>query len=762
MNRWKRVAALLVASSALIGWPVAAQPAPGPVASFPTGTPAPAGAPNILIIMTDDVGFGASSTFGGAIPTPTFDALAASGVRYAEFHTTAVCSATRAALLTGRNSHAVGAGSIPEMATPEPGYNSVLPDSAATFAKVFQRNGYSTAMLGKHHNTPVWEDVPGGPNAHKPNMLGFDYFYGFHGAATNEYYPSLYENLNRVRPPDQPGYILDRDLADHALTWLRNQRTYSPNKPFLLYYAPGTLHAPVQAPAEWIARFKGKFDQGWDVLRRQIFERQKRLGVIPKNAGLAPMPPGTLAWDTLSPGQKRLAARYMEVYAGALAYCDDQIGRIIADLKASGQYDNTLIIFLQGDNGASVEGGPDGAFSYSNRLNNVPEKLEDNLARIDELGGPKSLPAIPAGWARATNAPFPWNKTIASHLGGTRNGMVIEWPGHMTATATVRFQYGHVTDIAPTLYEAAGIAAPETVDGVQQQKLDGVSLLYTLKDPIAPSRHTEQVFEVFGNMGLYKDGWQLASTPVNSGQSIFEKSDAPLKWELYNLDRDYSQVNDLAAKEPGRLQAMLVRFDALAEANHIKPISRDVAARVRGVDRGMTMMRPGRFFFVNSDYSYGALEFPSVNGGRAWSMKASLTVPANGGDGMIVTQGGYFGGWGLAVLGGRPTLFYRFNELEGSLSRLADAQTLAPGKHVIALAFAPDQPRPGTGGMLHMTVDGREAGALRLDKTIPFSLYEESQVGRDYDTTLSSDYRTPFIYPGEIASVEIDTRGRQK
>jgi arylsulfatase len=451
----------------------------------------------------------------------------------------------------------------------------------------------------------------------------------------------------------------------------------------------------------------------------------------------------------------------MEVYAGALAYCDDQIGRIIADLKASGQYDNTLIVYLQGDNGASVEGGPEGAFNYSNRLNGISETLADNLARIDELGGPKSMPAIPSGWTRATNAPFPWNKTIASHLGGTRNGMVIAWPGHTNASAKVRFQYGHVTDIAPTLYEAAGIAAPDTVDGVRQQKLDGVSLLYTLKDPVAASRHTEQVFEVFGNMGLYRDGWQLASTPANTGQSIFEKSDAPLKWELYDLSRDYSQVHDLAASEPERLKAMLARFDELAEENHIKPISRDVAARVRGVDRGMVMMRPGRFAFVNSDESYGALEFPSVNGGRPWSAKATVTVPPGGGDGMIVTQGGFFGGWGLAVLGGKPALLYRYNDLAGSLSRLAAAGPLAPGPHEIRIDFRPDDPHPGAGGTFFLAVDGGEPAMLHVAKTIPFSLYEESQVGRDYDPALSEDYRVPFVYPGKIDGVEIDTTPRK-
>jgi arylsulfatase len=323
----------------------------------------------------------------------------------------------------------------------------------------------------------------------------------------------------------------------------------------------------------------------------------------------------------------------------------------------------------------------------------------------------------------------------------------------------VRFQYGHVTDIAPTLMEAAGITASEVVDGVRQQPFNGTSLLYTLKDPVAPSRHTEQIFEVFGNMGLYRDGWQLSSTPVNSGQSMFEKSDAPVKWELYHLAKDYSQVHDLAAQQPERLKAMLARFGELAEANHLNPISRDLMARVRGVDRGMVMATPGRFSFANSEASYGALEFPSITG-RSWSMKASVTVHATGGDGMIVTQGGYFGGWGLAVLGGKPTLLYRYNELDRNLSRLADTQALTPGRHEIAVAFAADKPRPGSGGTFRLTVDGREAGTLRLQRTIPFSLYEESQVGRDYDTALSPDYHAPFVYPGEIDSVEVDTRGK--
>ena len=759
MADWKRLTRALAAGTALLAAaPSMAQdrPAAAP-AGFPKGPQAPAGAPNILVIMTDDVGFGAASTFGGAIPTPTFDSLAAQGARYGAFHTAAVCAPTRAALLTGRNPHAVGFGSIPEMATPEPGYNSVFPASAATFARVFQLNGYSTAMLGKHHNTPVWEGVPAGANTHKPNMLGFDYFYGFLGAATSQYNPSLWENLNRVQPPAQTGYHLDRDMADHALRWLRDQRTWSPGRPFLMYYAPATLHAPVQAPAEWIARFRGRFDAGWDVLRRQIFARQKRMGVIPHDAKLAPMPPGTPAWDSLSADQKRLAARHMEVYAAALAYCDDQIGRVIAGLKASGQYANTLVVYMQGDNGASVEGGPEGAFSYSNRLNGIEESLADSLARIDQIGGPESLPVAPAGWTRATNAPFPWNKTIASHLGGTRNGMVISWPGHVQQASTVRFQYGHINDIAPTLYEAAGIAPPAIVDGVPQQPLDGTSLLYTLTQPTAPARHREQIYEVFGNVALYRDGWQLASTPAGSGQSMFEKADGPVKWELYNLDRDYSQVRDLAAQEPERLREMIARFRELSASGQLEPISRDLMARVRGVDRGLVMTSPGVFSFTNSDASYGALDFPNVNG-RSWSARALIEVPDSGGDGMILTQGGHFGGWGLAIMGGRATVLYRFNDLDRSLSQLGDTQDLAPGRHELAVAFRADRAGPAAGGTLLLTVDGRAAGQLRLERTIPFSLYEESQIGRDYGTPLGG-YRTPFVYPGTIDEVTIDTRG---
>lgn len=751
----RRLTNMLMAASALIAGAAIAQ-AP-PQGAFPVAPHPPAGAPNVLVIMTDDVGFGASSTFGGPIPTPTLDMLAAQGARYSSFHTASVCASTRAALLTGRNHHAIAAGSVPEMATPYPGYNSVIPPTAASFARVLQLNGYNTAMFGKHHNTPVWEDIPGGPATHKPQGFGFDYFYGFIGAATNMTAPSLWENLNQVEPaPGARPYFLDRDLADHAVDWLRMHQTQSPDRPFLLYYAPGTLHAPVQAPADWIAKFRGKFDSGWDALRRETYERQKRLGIIPKDAELAPMAPGTPAWDSLTPDRKRLAARYMEVYAAALAYCDDQMGRLIDELKRSGQYDNTLVFYIQGDNGASVEGGPDGAFSYNNRLNGTPESFEQNLARIDQIGSAFSMPAVPIGWTRATNAPFPWNKTIASHLGGTGNGLVISWPGHVTAGKAVRFQFHDVIDVAPTIYQAAGIKLPDQVDGSQQMPLDGVSMLYSLRDPAAPSPHTEQYFETFGNMGLYKDGWLLSSKPLSGGQSLYDKADGAIVWELYDLRKDFSQVHDLAAAEPGTLQAMIARFNVIADKDNINPISRDMISRMSGIDRPMIVPRPGRYTFFNGPTRYGVSAFPDVRG-RSWSVRAKIVAATGPGDGMIVTHGGRFAGWGVAVLGGHATFLYRMTDMAGGLQRITDPAKLTPGPHDILLSFKADEKKIATGGTFTLAVDGKPAASLRMDHTVPMSWFEDAEIGRDYGTPISEDYQVPFIFPGTIERVDFDT-----
>jgi arylsulfatase len=479
---------------------------------YPPAASPPAGAPNVLIIMTDDVGYAASSTFGGAIPTPTFDRLAADGLRYNNFHTTALCSPTRAALLTGRNHHAVGFGSVADLAQGEPGYNSIMPKSAGTIGQALSAAGYDTAWFGKNHNVPTWQSGPLGPFDQWASGLGFRYFYGFNGGLTNQFFPALIENNNTIEPPKRPGYILDRDLADHAIAWLRMQQTESGGRPFLLYYAPGTAHAPVQAPADWIARFKGKFNAGWDVYRQETFARQKRMGIIPANARLTPLPPNVKPWANLSTDEKRVAARYMEVYAAMLAHCDDQIGRIIDELQHTGQLDNTLVIYIQGDNGASPEGGAIGSFDYAGQLGGgagAGQELAHALAHLDEIGGPRSFEVGPAGWAVAMDTPFPYYKLIASHLGGTTNGMVISWPSRIKSRG-IRSQFTDVTDIMPTVLDAAGISPPVMLNGVAQQPFDGTSVAYSFDHPEAPERHTIQYFEIFGNAALYKD-------PMRSG-----------------------------------------------------------------------------------------------------------------------------------------------------------------------------------------------------------------------------------------------------
>ena len=533
---------------------------------------APRGAPNILLIMTDDVGFGASSTFGGPVPTPTYDRLASHGLKYNEFHTTAMCSPTRAALLTGRNSHSVGFGVISEEASPAPGYNTSLPKSAATIARVLGMNGYDTAMLGKHHNVPLWEDTPLGPFDRWPNGLGFDYFYGFMAGATNQFA----QRSSRIATgwsvrPRESDYILDEDLANHAVDWLHMQHSVRPDAPFLMYYAPGTSHSPHQAPPQWIARFTGKFSQGWDKMREATFARQKRMGIIPANARLTPRPPEMPAWDSLSRDQKKVAEHMMEVYAAALAYCDSQIGRVLDALQDSGELDNTLVIFIQGDNGGSLEGSPAGTMDDIARgKNRMPDTLQDQLEHLQDFGGPHSFNNYPVGWAWAMNTPFQWGKVVASHLGGTRNGLVVSWPSRIKSTG-MRSQYHHVIDIAPTLYEVAGVTPPAIIDGVQQMPIAGVSMAYTFDHPEEPSHRHEQYFELRGNAGYYKDGWLASTRP----QIMPWDSEAPPAvdskpvWELYDLSADYSQSQNLAAREPQKLAELQAAYHQAALQNQV-------------------------------------------------------------------------------------------------------------------------------------------------------------------------------------------------
>ncbi|NOW45107.1 arylsulfatase A-like enzyme [Novosphingobium sp. SG751A] len=469
---------------------------------------APAGAPNVLIVLNDDVGFGAAGTFGGPIPTPAYDALAAQGLCYNRFHTTAMCSPTRAALLTGRNPHHVNMGTITNLAVNAPGYTGILPKSAASIGRVLQLAGYSTAWFGKNHITPEWESTPVGPFDRWPTGLGFDYYYGFMNGATSQWTPALNENTVSVDPPRQPGYILDRDLADHLIGWMRLHVSIAPTKPFFAYLAPGSAHEPHQAPPEWIARFKGHFDQGWDKVREETFARQKRMGIIPANAVLTPRPAEIPAWDSLNAKQKALAARLMEVHAAQRAYCDAQFARIVAALKEAGQWDNTLVLYIDGDNGASAEGGQEG--SVLGALNGPQTTPAYDWGKLRDLGEPWSSENYPAGWAWAMDTPFQYFKQVASHLGGIRDGLVISWPKRIARPGEMRHQFGYVTDIAPTIYEAIGITPPETVDGVAQIKLDGQSLLY-LGHVDAPERHRSQYFEMLGNRAFYRDGWLRAS-----------------------------------------------------------------------------------------------------------------------------------------------------------------------------------------------------------------------------------------------------------
>lgn len=726
--------------------PAAAQAQPG----FPQRPTPPAGAPNVLIIMTDDVGFAASSTFGGVVPTPTFDRLAQDGLRYANFHTTALCSPTRAALLTGRNHHAVGFGEVPELARGTPGYNSIIPSSAGSIGEILSAAGYDTAWLGKNHNVPTWQAGPLGPYDQWASGLGFNYFYGFHGGWTNQFAPALIENNNMIEPPDQPGYILDRDLADHAIGWLRTQRTQSPERPFLLYYAPGTAHAPVQAPADWIARFRGRFDAGWDVFREQIFQRQRRMGVIPSNARLPPLPEGVRPWAELSPDEQRVNARYMEAYAAALAYCDAQIGRVIDDLRESGQLDNTLIIYIQGDNGASAEGGQNGAFDYVSRVNgsNEAEELAHSLAHLDDIGGPRSLGVGPAGWAVAMDTPYPYYKTVASRLGGVTNGMVVSWPAGIRQRG-VRMQFVDATDIAPTILEAAGIAAPDNLEGVAQQPFDGVSFAYSFADPRAHSRHATQYFEVMEHAAIYQDGW-FAASRIRAGQGGHAQADLTAPWQLYDLAADPTQLSDVAAQHPERLAELREVFQSEAARNHVLPQFAPDLQALLPIGRPEIMAEPGRYTFYPSAARLAEGVFPSINN-RSWSLEAELDAPAQGGDGVLVTQGGYFGGWGLALLNRTPTFLYRATDRDGALFRLASSEPLSPGHHVVSLNFTVDGAGLGSGGEYVMSVDGRETGRAHVERTVPLKFSaEDATIGRDAGTPLTDEYRVPFAFDGAL------------
>ena len=743
-----------------LGWPVAvwglAVAAAVPVAPaaaqwqhYPVAPQAPAGAPNVLLILTDDVGYGAASTFGGPVPTPTFDTLAARGLRYNAFHTTAMCSPTRAALLTGRNHHAVASGSIADVSFDEEGYTSVIPRSAATIARVLKDHGYDTAFVGKNHNTPVWEYGPVGPFDHWPNAWGFDDFYGFNAPFADQFHPALVENRNPVRPRDEvPGYHLDRDLADHLIHWLQVQHTLRPDHPFLAYFASGSTHAPHHAPAEWIARFKGRFDQGWDRLREETFARQKKLGIVPPDAVLTPRPPGLPAWDSLSPEKQRIYARMMEVPAAQLAHADFQIGRVIDALRQSGQLDNTLVIYIQGDNGASIEDFRGSSQELRTIAGDEPSDAE--LARdIDQHGGPDTFGNYPAAWAWATDAPFQWGKRVASHLGGLRDGMVISWPARIRDVGTIRSQFSHVIDIAPTIYESARITPPGEVDGVRQQPIDGVSLVYTFDHPEAPARHREQYFEMLGNRAYYKDGWMASTIPGRMPWDPAARADPNgFEWALYDLGSDWSQSRDVAARYPRKLAELKADFEAAARRNHVLPLNADLGARMAPQFRPSLLAGRTSYTYYPGETRYPASSFPSVAAG--WTLSASITVADGAASGPIFVQGDHFGGQALWLDRGRVTYIYT----PGDATRVMTLQAstaLGAGTHALAVAF---RPAGGSGVSIDLRVDGQSVAQA----PVPFAVRGrgDAYVGRAGIAPLLPGPAMPDYCSCRIESVKVE------
>src|SRR5882724_2630096 len=729
-------------------------------ATFPQVVRPPKGAPNILLILLDDVGFGQFSAFGGGVPSPNIEKLAAQGLRYTRFHTTALCSPTRAALLTGRDHHVAGTGVITELATGYDGYTGIIPKSAGAVSEILSQNGYATAWIGKNHNTPAWETSEVGPFDHWPSGFGFDYFYGFNSGDTSQYEPVLFENKNRVPRSTDPNYHLSRDLADHAIAWMQREKEIDPARPFFLYVAPAATHAPHHAPKEWIDKFKDQFDIGWDKYREQTLERQKKLGVVPAETKLTARPESLAAWDSLNPNQKRLYARMMEVFAGFGAQIDYEMGRVLDALAALPDADNTLIIYILGDNGSSAEGGLDGVTNEIAGFNGVFEPLEGELKVIDELGGPKYYNHFPAGWAHAMDTPFQWTKQIASHFGGTRNPMVISWPAKIKEKGGLRSQFHHVTDIMPTILEAAGIQAPDSLNGVTQKPIEGVSMVYSFNDAKAPDRRKSQIFELVANRGMYQDGWMASSMaylPWAATRTGYDPDKA--KWELYNIDQDFSQANDLATKNPDKLKELVDLWWAVAARENILPLDWRSVERLSEQITGRPSLAAGRKTFI---YNTPLVALPEGSApdlkNKSFTVTSEVELPSDGGDGMIFTQGGITAGWGFYLLKGKLVGLHNYIGLERY--RAVSTENVPAGKVTLTFDFKYDGGGMGKGGTITLLANGKKIGEARADKTAGFkySLYEGQDIGEDSGSPVDFDYTPPFKFTGKIEKVTLNLK----
>jgi arylsulfatase len=735
----------------------------------------PTGAPNILLIMTDDAGYGVAGTFGGVIPTPALDRVAQAGLRYTQFHSTALCSPTRAALITGRNHHSVGFGVVGELATGYPGYDSVITPDKATVAEILKENGYATSWFGKEHNTPTYQYSIAGPYDQWPSGMGFEYFYGFMGGETDQWTPYLFRDHTQIFPwIGRKDYNLTTDMADEAVKYMHSLNAAAPEKPFFLYYVPGGTHSPHQPTKEWIDKIHAMhlFDDGWEKLRDTIFANQKRLGVIPPETELTPWPDGQAAfggaslprWDSLSDIKKKLYIKQAEVFAAYAAYTDHEIGRVIQEVQDEGKLDNTLIIYIEGDNGTSPEGTLDGTYNTLTAYNGIlklPEALQ--LLHYEDWGSDKTYPHMAVGWTWAFDTPFKWTKQVASHFGGTRQGLAISWPGHIKDIGTIRTQFSHVIDIVPTILEATGVKAPELVNGIPQKPIEGVSLMYTFDqaNADAPSKHDTQYFEMVGNRAIYHDGWVAATTPPSPPWMLGAKMPAlnDYNWELYNVARDYSENNDLAAQQPDKLKEMQALF--LSEAAKYQVFPLDNSGFVRMLSpKPSAVAGKTEFTYtgVNSGIPYG--NAPSILD-KDYTITADITVPEGGAEGMIVTLGGRFGGYGLYLLKGKPVFAYNMLDIErihwqGGVGGLIGddlfGKALKPGKHTIVFDFKYDGPGPGKGGTGVLSVDGRELDRKTIKHTVPLlmTVDENFDVGMDTGTGVDDSYELPFKFTGTI------------
>ena len=723
---------------------------------------APEGAPNVILVLLDDLGFAGTSAFGGPVNTPTFDRVASEGLYYNNFHTTAVCSPTRAALKSGRNHHVNNMGSIIETGTGFPGNTGQIPQNVAPLAEMLRLNGYNTAAFGKWHETAAWEASTSGPFDRWPTHQGFEKFYGFLGGETNQWAPFIYDGTHQVELPDDPNYHFMNDMTNQAVSWMIFQKALAPGKPFFMYFAPGATHAPHHVPASYIAKHKGKFDAGWDTMRQEILDRQIKAGIVPEGTKLAPKPKAIQDWDKLSADEKRLFAKQAEVFAGYLDMADYEVGRLLEAIEATGQADNTMVIFVYGDNGTSAEGGTSGMFSEMTYFNGVQETVPDMLKKIDKWGGPETYPHMAAGWAVMFDTPYKWTKQMGSDHGGTKVGMAIRWPKGIKAKGELRTQFSHVIDVAPTILEAAGLPEPKIVNGIEQRPMDGTSMLYTFNDGKAKEKHSTQYFEMFGNRAIYHEGWYARTIHRAPWESVPRRALKDDIWELYEVATDFSLINDLAAKHPEKLKELQALFLKEAEKNYALPIDDRVFERLSAENVGRPTLMGSRTSLTLAEGMTGMTENVFLNiKNRSKTITSEIEVPeGRPANGIILAQGGRFGGWALYVKNGVPAYDYNFIGMERFT--VTSTEKITPGKHTIKFDFAYDGGGIGKGGMGVLYIDGKQVGQGRINRTQSgiFSADETADVGIDLATpvveTMGAEHKSKFN--GKIPKVMVEIR----